>query len=218
MYRMGMISGALATVTGGVAGTASSAIFALQWQSPNVAATTAQTGFTSGWAGSLTPLVCMITQMEINLVMTTAPATMQDLTLGLFMVATFTAAGTGGTLATFTVSQNRFDSLYPNSNFATTTINTSGLGFMQMATTTNLGTLTGTVDIYPMRVFSGITGTVGAAVGNAYPLEFGNDTNTQALFLRHNQGFIIQPMTAWATVVASLYINLEWIEMPNKYT
>ena len=215
-YRVTQVSGALATVTGGQAGTVSSALFGWQWISTGIPATATykQTGFST----SMVPLVCMITQVEVNLVLTTAPATAADLSMGLVFVSNYSALGTGGTIATFTASSQRFDTNYPLTNFASTTAFPNGNGAIQIATTANLGTLTGTVDLYPYRTWNGFTNTVGLGVIEPFAFEMGNDPNSQALWIRNGNGFVIQPLTAWATVVANLYVTVEWIEMSSNYT
>ena len=221
MFRGTWVSGALATVTGGQVGTASSSLFGFQWVStgiPAPATFTSSPYYQTGFATSLVPKICMITQVEVNVVVTTTPATAQDLSLGLFFVNGYTALGTGGTLATMTIGNQGLDSNMGLSNFATSTSYTSGNGGIQIATTTNLGTLTGTVSLYPSRVWSGYTNTVGQGLIEPFPLEYGNDLNTQSLWIRTNQGFTIQPLTAWATVVANLYVTVEWIEMSSNYT
>src|SRR5208337_22099 len=92
-YRITQVSGALATVTGGQTGTASSALFGWQWVSTGIPTATATSSpyYQTGFSTSLVPKVCMITQVEVNVVVTTVPATAQDLSLGLFFVNNYTA-------------------------------------------------------------------------------------------------------------------------------
>jgi hypothetical protein len=50
-------------------------------------------------------------------------------------------------------------------------------------------------------------------------LAFGNAPNTQALFLRNNEGFVIQCIdTLGAGGVLDFYVDVEWIEMSNELT
>jgi hypothetical protein len=224
-FRGTWVSGALTTPNGSSTGTASAAVFAFQWVStgiPAPATFTASPYYQTGFSTNLIPKVCMVTQVEVNYMVTTSFTSIQDLSMGMFIVSSFTALGTGGVIATFASSPygQSFDSSMGISNFATQTAYASGNGAIQMATTANLGTLTGTVAIYPLRVWGGTSGVVGAGIqSSVYPFEVGNDPNTQSIFFRNNQGFTIQPLVTWgAAGVANLYVSVEWIEMPSNYT
>jgi hypothetical protein len=167
----------------------------------------------------------MVTQVEVFWALNTTFGTAQDLTFGLFCVRPYTVAPTGGTQATFTATQtigaNKFDSLFPVTNFATSTTVTSGFGDIRICTASNLTATIGcgTVDLWPMRYFGGNANTIGVGPSTWSPFAMGEDPNSQALWLRNQEGFIIQPMaTMGATGILDFYVAVEWIEMNSELT
>jgi hypothetical protein len=206
-YRIGLNAATLAGVTGAQYGTLSSAVFSFQWYSTVTAAT-------SGSALNMYPKLCMVTQVECSWQIVTTFTAAQTLTFGLFRVATFTTAATsGGYQATFTVNSGRFDSQYGTTTFAST-------GGIWMSSATALVGAVGTIDTYPMRYFTGLVNTQGVGVASPFvPFAMGNDPNSQALFLRQNEGFVIQCIdTLGAGGILDFFVNVEWIEMSNELT
>ena len=209
-YRIGLSSSSLTTATGAVLGTLSSAVYSFQWA--NLSTTT--TAATSGSAFTTYPLVCMVTQVEVIWSLNTSFGSAQDVCFGLFRVNSYTSPCTGGYQATFTATQStgKFDSQYPTTNFAKA-------GAINISTTASLTAGTGTIDLYPMRYFMGMTNTIGIGPQTFTPFAMGNDPNSQALFFRNNEGFTIQPIiTLGATGILDLYIATEWIEMSSELT
>jgi len=207
-YRIGLNAATLAGVTGAQYGTLSSAVFAFQWYSTVTAAT-------SGSAQNVFQKLCMVTQVECSWQIVTTFTSAQTISFGLFKVATFTTAATGGGYqATFTNTNiGKFDSLYATTNFASS-------GGIWMSSATALSGAVGTIDTYPMRYFTGLVNTQGVGISSPFvPFAMGNDPNSQALFLRQNEGFVIQAIdTLGAGGVLDFFVNVEWIEMSNELT
>jgi hypothetical protein len=81
---------------------------------------------------------------------------------------------------------------------------------------------TGKVDQYPTHIWGGLVmATLGVSDANAGPqTEFtpGVAPNTQSMFFRQNEGFIICPMiTLGAGGGLNLAVVVEWAEMGAQY-
>jgi len=209
-YRLGLMSASLTGVTGlANAGTLSSAVYSFLWSNLSTTVTAA----TSGSGVTTYPMVCMVTQVEVIWSVNTTFTTAQDVSFGLYRVNSYTAAPTGGLAATFTATQTlttgKFDSNYPITNF-------SKAGDIRISTAAALSAGTGNCDLYPMRQFMGNTNTIGVGPSTFKEFAMGNDPNTQALFFRNNEGFIIAPLvTMGAGGILDFYVSVEWIEMSS---
>ena len=139
-------------------------------------------------------------------------ATYQDIPLGLYIVRNYTTPASGGTAATFATTKclqmGQLDSRFATTNFAAN-------GAINWLSTTVLTPGVGTVDNYPIHTWnSGMYfGTLGATPRYA-PVLFGAYPNTQAPFIRNNEGLIIQQNIATLGAGAiALTITMEWAEM-----
>jgi hypothetical protein len=202
-----MMSASLATVTGvGNTGTLSYAVYSFQW------APTTPTPSTSAAIASVYPKTCLVTSVDVHYTVNTTFTAAQDVTFGLFRVNSYTVSATGGTTATFaTTSSGRFDS-----NFGTTSFATSGA--IRISTDGPLAGATGTIDRFPMKYWGGNTNTIGIAGGQTgNPWRPGDSMETQALWFRNNEGFVICPIvTLGAGGIVNLYVAVEWVEIVNK--
>lgn len=206
MYRVCMVSGALTAVSGYTTGTLGSGVFSMQWANPYSA--------------------MHITNVNVDWTLTTTFTTQQALPFGLFKVYSYTVAPTGGTPATLTAATsstavvnmaldstlNNYGSSLGDSYFVTA-------GDIRMATTGALTAGTGSIDKYPLKVWT--AGTQGNLAGNGWTYNmqgrFGDAPNTQALVVRYQQGISIQPLATMGAVgVISLIVSVEWIEVPNS--
>lgn len=217
MYRAGLMSASLAGVTGigaGALGTLSSAVFSVQWNSPTT---------------------CMqLTTIELRYTINTTFTASQDCAFGLYKVAGYTSAPTGGYAGTFTATGSG-STTYPTQSLdrvggnpalgSASLIGQSSYfataGDFRISTAGALTAGTGTIDHYPMFIWDGFESSTAvglAASANTYPWEIGNDPNTHCLTLQQYDGFVICPMiTLGAGGVLNFFVTLEWIEVSNAY-
>ena len=201
MYRVGLMSSTVTAFTGGAAGTMTSSLFSFQWVSGT--------------------RIAQITQVEFQWSVNATITTNQDLPFGLFVVRKFTTAPTGGTAATFTASVTNALSGAFDTNFGTTSFATSG--DIRIGSTALLTGGTGNIDTCPQRQWvggAGVTQFLGAGPVTQMPAwaEYGADPNNQALWLRNQEGFSIQPLASLGSVGSLVfYVTVEWIEAPSNF-
>jgi hypothetical protein len=202
MYRVNYYSpGSLTVPNGQNTGTVSYSVFGLQWNAPG--------------------MVMQLTEVSVQWTISTTMSTITDVPFGLFGIRAMTAAFSGGTAVTFTATQNIYTGRL-DTNFAATQFAT--VGDMRIATTGNLTACTGNIDAYPSRVWmgnSGALGIIGGTSGNpfSFPQKFGDQPNTQSIFLRPGEGISIQPLATLGTAgVLNFCVGLEWIEMSANFS
>lgn len=193
MYRLSFQTATFAT-TGSTTGTMSYAIWSVQWVSSTQ--------------------IMIPTYIGVTMTIESTLTTYQDIPLGLYIVRSYTVPCSGGTTATFAtakcVQMGQLDSKFATTNFAAN-------GAINWLSNGVLTAGTGTVDNYPIHTFNAgqyfgtLTSTPQwpAAVFGAYP-------NTQAPFIRNNEGLIIQQNIATlGTGAIALTITMEWAEMSS---
>ncbi len=199
MYRVALNSASLTTANGALVGTLSNAVYSVQWTSPNT---------------------CLqLTQLELRYALNTTFTASQDVAFGFYLVHNYTTAPSGGLQATFgnvgtVYTTNSFDQKGAVASYFQTG------GDMRICTTGSLTAGVGTIDRYPMFIWSSFEAANGVGVANAtqYPWEIGSDPNTHTITLQQYDGFVIAPIaTMGAGGVLNFYVATEWIETPNAY-
>ena len=156
----------------------------------------------------------IIQSVNLNVVVTTAYTTAQALAFSLFFARTFTAADSGGTAITKTQTLDQaLDRLSLQS------VLFAGTGDMRISSTAALTAGTRTLDDQPLYSWvSGLSATLAQASLN-YPIEFGIMAATNPIVLRQNDGLVItNDILLGAVGVIVVYVQFEWIEVPNNYT
>ena len=202
MYRLGLRGSTITAVTGCLyPGTMTSAIYQFQWTSPNS--------------------VAIVSAVEFYFTTATVFTTAQPLQFGLYNIRGYTVPCSGGTVATFATIQG-YQTGALDSRFAQTYFVTGGAINIANSQATGFTNGTGRVDQYPSRIWDGIgCATLGVSDGQMGAGGFfqsGYAPNTQSLFFRQNEGFIIAPMiTLGAGGGLQITCVVEWAEMGAQY-
>jgi hypothetical protein len=149
--------------------------------------------------------VCVVKRVSVGFVCTTAFGAAQQMGFGLFAARSFSGADSGGTSATLTGNNNKY-----RTSLATTSV--SGIN---MATTGALTAGTRTLDAQPLgSTYFWVPG-VGTSLVNTDLLSY--DANDYPFVLANQEGFCIQNLILMgATGVGTLVVNVEWFEA-NSY-
>ena len=146
-------------------------------------------------------------ELNVNFDLTTAFGGAQDVAWAAYFARSYTVSDSGGTATTLTGDNCKTD----------TSLETTRMGDMRIATTVALTSGTRTLDTQPMWIRPGMFGN---AVGNGnidtMPLVAGIDNATNPILFRTNEGMVISPMiTMGAAGVGHLFVQLSWLEIPN---
>jgi hypothetical protein len=149
--------------------------------------------------------VCVVKRVTVGWVQTTAFGAAQQMGLGLFAARSFSGADSGGTAATLTGNNQKY-----RTSLATTSVSN-----INMATTGALTAGTRTLDAQPLGSVYYWVGGVGTSLVTTDLLKF--DVNDYPLVLANQEGFTIQNLVLMgASGVGTLVINVEWFEA-NSY-
>lgn len=151
-----------------------------------------------------TALICVVKRLKVTLGVTTAFTAAQAVCFGLYFARAYTVAATGGTAATLTTNNGKFDTSYP----------TTAMADMRIGTTDVITLGTWTLDAQPLDVACfGATALGGANDGE---MNFGLTPSRQELIVRPNEGLVINNMAVMGAVgVVMLRVTVEWAEVPN---
>ena len=181
-YSMGLVSGSLTTAAAG------------------------STAFSFRWAPTTSTQLCMVRNVQVGFVTTTAFTTAQSLTYSMQVARNWTASDTGGTAAAFSqTNTSKQRTVMPTSAFA-------GGGQIMIANTGANSAGTRTLDTQAMSFAAGSS----TAVGTSMPAQllFSHSPGDYPLIFANNEGFIINNVqTMGAAGVINLFVNVEWMEL-----
>lgn len=149
--------------------------------------------------------VCVVKRVSVGFVCTTAFGTAQQMGFGLFAARGFSGADSGGTAATLTGNNQKY-----RTSLATTSVSN-----INMATTGALTAGTRTLDAQPLGSTYFYVGGVGTSLVQTDLLSY--DPNDYPFVLANQEGFTIQNLVLMgASGVGTLVVNVEWFEA-NSY-
>lgn len=152
-------------------------------------------------------LAAVIHRVVVQWATITAFAAAQAVSHGLYFARSFTAADSGGAAATLTTNNGKMQ----------TSMSTTAMTDIRMASTGAITPGTRTLDAQPLMITTGASTGIGTvSLGADY--FFGGSDDFMPVILRQNEGLVLNNLILMgATGVINLYVGMQWSEVDISY-